>query len=112
VVDADREAFAGFGIIDVTDQLRDFSDTAALLVCMDRVITVDTAAAHLAGALGLQATVMLPCNADFRWLTERADSPWYPTLRLVRQARRGDWHELAVRLAATLGVAARGEAGA
>jgi len=106
MVDADREAFARFGIIDVTDALHDFSDTAALLVCMDRLITVDTVAAHLAGALGLPATVMLPYNADFRWLTERADSPWYPTLKLIRQTRRGDWHEPVGRLAAMVGVAA------
>jgi len=106
MVDADREAFARFGIIDVTDALHDFSDTAALLVCMDRVIAVDTVGAHLAGALGSPATVMLPYNADFRWLTERADSPWYPSLTLIRQTRRGDWHEPVRRLAAMVGVAA------
>jgi len=98
MVDADREAFARFGIIDVASELHDFGESAALLACLDRVVTVDTASAHLAGALGLPATVLLAYQADFRWLIGRADSPWYPTLTLRRQARRGDWHELVISL--------------
>jgi hypothetical protein len=68
-----------------------FMDTAAALMNVDLVITIDTALAHLAGALGLPVWVALPVNADWRWLRERDDSPWYPTMRLFRQRRVGDW---------------------
>jgi hypothetical protein len=71
--------------------LGDFADTAALIMGMDLVITIDTAVAHLAGALGRPVWVMLPFNPDWRWLLGRDDSPWYPTARLFRQDVRGDW---------------------
>jgi tetratricopeptide (TPR) repeat protein len=69
----------------------DFADTAALVRQLDLVISVDTAMAHLAGALGHPAWILLPWSADPRWLRERSDSPWYPSLRLWRQPRSGDW---------------------
>jgi tetratricopeptide (TPR) repeat protein len=69
----------------------DFASLAALVVCLDVVITVDTSIAHLAGALGVPVWVLLPTPADWRWLTRRDDSPWYPTMRLFRQPRPGDW---------------------
>lgn len=69
----------------------EFSDTAALIGLADIIITIDTALAHLAGALGAPTWVMLPFAADWRWLRERDDSPWYPTARLFRQPRYGDW---------------------
>jgi tetratricopeptide (TPR) repeat protein len=69
----------------------DFADTAALVRQLDLVISVDTAMAHLAGALGHPAWILLPWSADPRWLRERNDSPWYPSLRLWRQPRSGDW---------------------
>jgi len=72
-------------------QFRDFADTAAALACLDAVISVDTAVAHLAGAMGKPLFLLLPFAADFRWLRERADSPWYPSARLFRQPRFGDW---------------------
>ena len=72
-------------------ELRDFSDTAALIAELDLLITVDTSVAHLAGALGKEVWVLLPYDSDFRWLLERNDSPWYPTARLFRQQARGDW---------------------
>jgi tetratricopeptide (TPR) repeat protein len=72
-------------------ELRDFSDTAALVEEMDLVISIDTAVLHLAGALGRPAWGMLSFAADWRWLKDRADTPWYPTMRLFRQARSGDW---------------------
>ena len=72
-------------------QLKDFSDTAALIASLDLVITVDTAIAHLAGALGKPVWILLPFNADWRWLTDRSDSPWYPSARLFRQTASGDW---------------------
>ncbi|MCC6719250.1 MAG: tetratricopeptide repeat protein [Acetobacteraceae bacterium] len=69
----------------------DFADTAAAIAGLDLVVTVDTSVAHLAGALGRPCWIMLPHAADFRWLRDRDDSPWYPSVRLFRQARRGDW---------------------
>lgn len=72
-------------------RLGDFADTAALLAQMDLVISVDTAVAHLAGALGKRVWTLLPYAPDWRWLLERSDSPWYPTMRLFRQPRPGDW---------------------
>ena len=73
------------------DDLRDFSDTAALLDLMDLVITIDTSVAHLAGAMGKPVWVLLPCNPDWRWLLDRNDSPWYPSARLFRQQQIGNW---------------------
>lgn len=99
---ADRAALAEFGIIDVAAQLHDFTDTAALLACVERVITVDTAVAHLAGALGRPTTLMLPYRPDSRWLLGRADSPWYPSLRLLRQTVRGTWDGAIAQVAAEL----------
>ncbi|WP_083615184.1 tetratricopeptide repeat protein [Paraburkholderia sp. SOS3] len=77
--------------LDFTAELTDFSDTAALIANLDLVITVDTAVAHLTGALGKPLWVMLPANSDWRWLEHRSDSPWYPTARLFRQTTLGDW---------------------
>jgi tetratricopeptide (TPR) repeat protein len=71
--------------------LSDFGDVAALLSHCDIIITVDTAAAHIAGALGLPAWVLLPYSPDYRWLLERSDSPWYPAIRLYRQPQPGAW---------------------
>ena len=73
------------------DDLRDFSDTAALLDLMDLVITIDTSVAHLAGAMGKPVWILLPYNPDWRWLLDRNDSPWYPSARLFRQQQNGNW---------------------
>ena len=73
--------------------IRDFSDTAALCELMDLVVTVDTGVAHLSGALGRPTWILLPFAPDFRWLLNRTDSPWYPTVRLFRQQHTGSWHE-------------------
>ncbi len=75
----------------IGNELKDFSDTAALVDLMDLVITVDTSIAHLAGAMGKPVWILLPFSADWRWLTNRNDSPWYPSARLFRQAAIGDW---------------------
>jgi Flp pilus assembly protein TadD len=87
-----------------------FMDTAAILRGLDLVITSDTAVAHLAGALGVPAWVLLPLVPDWRWQLEREDSAWYPTMRLFRQCRRGDWADVFHRVAAALSdeVAKRG----
>ncbi len=73
------------------DDLRDFSDTAALLDLMDLVITVDTSVTHLAGAMGKPVWILLPYSPDWRWLLDRDDSPWYPSARLLRQQQIGNW---------------------
>ena len=86
-----RQAPAASGIIDHTALLRDFSETAALLAQLDLVISVDTAVAHLAGALGRPVWTLLPYAPDWRWMLERSDSPWYPTMRLFRQERIQEW---------------------
>jgi hypothetical protein len=80
----------------------DIADAAAAMLALDLVITVDGMAAHLAGALRRPAWVLLKHDADWRWLTDRCDSPWYPTMRLFRQRRPGDWQGLTYRLAEAL----------
>ena len=84
------------------EALRDFADAAALIAMMDLVIAVDTVAAHLAGALAKPVWIMLPYNADWRWLLDRDDSPWYPTARLFRQQQRGDWDGVVAEIARAL----------
>jgi len=81
----------GMEMVDLTQELKDFADTAALTANLDLVIAVDTAVAHLAGAMGKPVWTLLPFVADWRWLREREDSPWYPSMRLFRQPSSGDW---------------------
>ncbi|MBI5894663.1 MAG: tetratricopeptide repeat protein, partial [Desulfobacterales bacterium] len=83
-------------------ELADFSDTAAVIAHLDLVITVDTAVAHLAGAMGKPVWVLLPWVADWRWLRKRNDSPWYPTARLFRQTQRNDWSQVIADVGAAL----------
>jgi tetratricopeptide (TPR) repeat protein len=91
-----------FGLPDRSTQLVDWADTAAAISAMDLVITVDTAIAHLAGALGIPCWVMLPHAPDWRWMLGRDDSPWYAGMRLFRQERPGDWAGVAGRIAEAL----------
>ena len=84
------------------DELDDFSDTAALVDLMDLVITVDTSVAHLAGAMGKPVWVLLPFSPDWRWLLDRDDSPWYPSAKLFRQPRVGDWDSVIDQVARAL----------
>jgi tetratricopeptide (TPR) repeat protein len=78
-------------IVDLTADLTDFAETAALASCLDLVISVDTSVAHLAGALGRPTWILLPYTPDYRWLLDRDDSPWYPTMRLFRQDATRDY---------------------
>lgn len=77
---------------DLSDQLTDFAHTAAAIENLDLLITVDTAVAHLAGALGKPVWLLLSFTPDWRWMIDREDSPWYPTMRLFRQPNPGDWN--------------------
>jgi len=85
-------------ITNLEGQLNDFGDTARAIIQMDLVIAVDTAVAHLAGALGKPVWLLLPYEAEWRWLVGRSDSPWYPTMRLFRQSQPGDWAEVIERV--------------
>ena len=78
-------------LVDYTSEINDFADTAAFIENLDLIISVDTAVAHLAGALGKPVWTLLPFSPEWRWLMEREDSPWYPTMRLFRQSSHGDW---------------------
>ncbi len=102
-VSASDRAWAGArGVIFHDQHLGDFADTAALAASMDAVISVCTSVAHLAGALGLRTWVALCFAADWRWLLDRTDSPWYPTARLFRQPAPGDWPAVAEQIAAAV----------
>jgi ADP-heptose:LPS heptosyltransferase len=78
-------------LTNLMDEMADFADTAALIANLDLVVAVDTAVVHLAGALGKPVWVLLAIPTDWRWMLDRQDSPWYPTARLFRQPKRGDW---------------------
>jgi len=96
-------------IVDLTAHLTDFVETAALISCLDLVITVDTSVAHLAGALGRPTWILLPYTPDFRWLLDRDDSPWYPTVRLFRQGASRSYAEVIDRVRAELAAMASGK---
>jgi tetratricopeptide (TPR) repeat protein/glycosyltransferase involved in cell wall biosynthesis len=89
-------------INDLAPHINDFVDTASAMDELDLVVTIDTSVAHLAGALGIPVWVMLIRNADWRWLIDRPDSPWYPSARLFRQRDPGDWRAVAIEVAASL----------
>jgi len=94
-VDNGRDDLVAEGIdekvVDLSPELSDFSETAAAMINLDLIIAPDTAVAHLAGALARPVWLMLPFASEWRWFTERADSPWYPTMKLFRQSSHGDW---------------------
>jgi ADP-heptose:LPS heptosyltransferase len=95
----DRETLRSLPkLVHLGDGLRDFADTAAVISLLDVVISVDTAVAHLAGAMGKKVVILLPCAADFRWMRNRDDSPWYPTAELFRQPEFGDWDSVVARV--------------
>ncbi|MGO8902232.1 MAG: glycosyltransferase family 9 protein, partial [Isosphaeraceae bacterium] len=93
------EVSGRFPVTDLGGRIDDFMDTAALVRNLDLVITPDTSLAHLAGALGVPVWVTIPFSSDWRWLLDREDTPWYPSMRLFRQSRWGDWDEVFHRMA-------------
>ena len=102
VRESDRSTLRNSGLIDLSAELGDFADTAALISTLDLVIAVDTSVAHLAAALGKPVWLMVPFAPDFRWLLGREDSPWYPGMRLFRQDRAGGWDGVVARIGAAL----------
>jgi hypothetical protein len=96
------EGGVSFPITELGSRLLDLTDTAAVLANLDLLICPDTSPAHLAGALGVPVWVALPFACDWRWLADREDSPWYPTLRLYRQERQGDWDPVFERITSDL----------
>jgi tetratricopeptide (TPR) repeat protein len=89
-------------VVNLSSELEDFSDTAAIISQLDLIISVETAVAHLAGAMGMPTWIPLPVAPSWRWLLEREDSPWYPTVRLFRQIRKGDWSPVVQEMAEAL----------
>jgi tetratricopeptide (TPR) repeat protein len=108
---ADTPAVAalGQGIVDLAPVLADFSDTAAAVSALDLVIAVDTSVAHLAGALGRPVWMLLPYALDWRWMREREDTPWYPSMRLFRQPAPNAWDDVVARVTTELARVANGE---
>jgi len=102
---AEAAALYAPAFVDPLNRSLDILDTAALIAALDLVITVDTMVAHLAGALGRPTWLLLKAAADWRWMEARADSPWYPSLRLYRQRCSGDWREPLAHIAADLSAA-------
>jgi ADP-heptose:LPS heptosyltransferase len=92
----------GMHFVDLTHEIRDFSDTIALSSQLDLLVSIDTSVAHLAGAMGIPTWVLLPFSADWRYHVQRRDNPWYPTMRLFRQPADGDWQQALHQLATEL----------
>jgi hypothetical protein len=108
---ADLATLPAGAVTDLAPELRDFAETAGAIANLDLVIAVDTAVAHVAGAMGKPVWLMLPLCPDWRWLLARdEDSPWYPTMRLYRQRALGDWADVIARVAADLGALAAARA--
>jgi hypothetical protein len=104
VAQKEIESLGAGGLIhDVGRGLFDFAEAASVLTQLDLLITIDAPIAHLAGAMGLPAWVMLPHSADWRWMMQRPDSPWYPSLRLFRQTTPGDWSAVMSQIKTSLG---------
>lgn len=98
------------GAEDLAAELTDLAETAAIMACLDLIITVDSAPAHLAGALGRPVWVMLPMGGDWRWGEKGTTTPWYPTARLFRQSVRGDWGTMIAQITTALAALADGTA--
>ena len=106
VTERDAGLLRDHGVVQLGQEFADFSDTAAVVAMLDLVIAVDTSVAHLAGAMGRAVALLVPFSPDWRWLLNRTDSPWYPTMRLFRQTAIGDWTGPVERLRHELSAAA------
>jgi hypothetical protein len=100
-----------FPVIPLGKRLDDLVDTAAVLKNLDLLVCPDTSLAHLGGALGIPVWLALPFACDWRWMRERGDCPWYPTMRLFRQRRWGDWSGVFARIADELATRAKRDVG-
>ncbi len=83
-----------FNLIDLTANIKNFDESAAVIQQLDLLITVDTSSSHLAGALGVPVWILVDNNADWRWLVHRTDSPWYPSVKLYRQTKYKNWNDV------------------
>jgi hypothetical protein len=101
-LDEEGPMLAAAAVRDPADRLEDFDDTAALCQCLDLVVSVDTSVAHLAAGLGRPTWILLPFAPDWRWMLERDDSPWYASVRLLRQGPDRAWGSVLARLAREL----------
>jgi tetratricopeptide (TPR) repeat protein len=100
--ESERATLKGLPAVKVLCDVLDFVDTAAVCECLDLVVSVDTSVAHLSAGLGKRTWILLPFNPDCRWLLDRSDSPWYPSVTLYRQPQLHDWHAPLTRIAADL----------
>jgi hypothetical protein len=98
VKDQDAVILRDHDVPDLGGQFTNFADTAAVVALLDIIVAVDTSVAHLAGAMGKATALLIPFSPDWRWLLDRADSPWYPSMRIFRQSSPGDWPGVATRL--------------
>jgi len=98
VKEQDAAILRDHGVLALGEQLGTFSDTAAAIALLDLVVAVDTSVAHLAGAMGKATALMITFSPDWRWLLDRDDSPWYPSMRIFRQSAPGDWSGVTARL--------------
>ena len=96
--EGDDKLLVQTSVVDLAPRLKDFADASRLIAQMDLIITCDTGTAHLAGGMGKKVWTLLPFAPDWRWLMDREDSPWYPTMRLFRQEKRGDWAGVVARV--------------
>jgi ADP-heptose:LPS heptosyltransferase len=100
--DQARTLSGSVNVINLCEESTDFSDVAAAMENLDLIISVDTALAHLAGAMGKPVWVLIPFVPDWRWLLAREDSPWYPTMKLFRQTKKNEWDDVLQRVAGEL----------
>lgn len=91
VTEVEAAILRDYGVVQLGQDFTDFADTAAVVAMIDLLVSVDTSVAHVAGAMGKAVALLLPFSPDFRWLLDRTDSPWYPSMRLFRQTRIGEW---------------------
>jgi hypothetical protein len=111
VTEEDAALLEEHGVLQLGQEFADFADTAAVIKMLDLLVTVDTSVAHLAGAMGQPVALLVPYSPDWRWMLDRTDSPWYPTMRLFRQSKSGDWEGVIELLGQELGDAARRRSG-